>query len=216
MADSCLMYYSYPRALPIPMEEPIAWNVKHTFGVSERHVRLGVVGYYADFVIHPTLVLALGALALSHATAPQGLAWLGVAAIGVLAWTLVEYLLHRFVLHRVAFFDSLHNLHHTTPTAMVGTPSWMSLAFVSIFVLAPCCLVLGVFLGSAATAGFLVGYFWCICVHHISHHWRVDHRSYLYAAKRHHAQHHHSNQQANFGVTSPAWDWLFGSRHAGK
>lgn len=190
--------------------------MKKSFGLTERHVHLGTVGYYADFVIYPALVLGLSVVALMHAMPERRLAWLGVVIAGIMGWTLLEYLMHRFVLHRIGFFDALHDLHHAAPNAMMGTPSWVSLAVIAVGICFPFWLALGDFYGSAGVVGVMVGYYWYICVHHISHHWRVRHRSYLYAAKRHHAQHHHADEMANFGVTTPVWDWLFGSRLTAK
>jgi sterol desaturase/sphingolipid hydroxylase (fatty acid hydroxylase superfamily) len=178
----------------------------------ESHVRLGTIGYYADFVIYPLLVLAVGAVALTHATLAGRVAWLGAAVSGIVAWTLLEYLMHRFVLHRVAYFHTLHDLHHAEPTAKMGTPSWVSLSFIVLGVFPPLWLALGWFAGSGVTTGIVIGYLWYISVHHIVHHWRVGHKSYFYAAKRYHAQHHYADTEANFGVTMPLWDWLFGSR----
>ena len=46
---------------------------------------------------------------------------------GVGLWTLMEYLLHRFVLHSIPMFAAMHEVHHDTPVAYVGTPTWLSL-----------------------------------------------------------------------------------------
>jgi sterol desaturase/sphingolipid hydroxylase (fatty acid hydroxylase superfamily) len=48
-------------------------------------------------------------------------------ALGLLTWTIVEYGVHRFVLHSVEGVARLHEQHHATPGAYVGTPTWMSL-----------------------------------------------------------------------------------------
>ena len=190
----------------------IAVRLQKSFALRENQVRLGTIGYYADFVIYPVLVLAVGVLALAHASPESRVVWLSEAVSGLVAWTFVEYLMHRFVLHRVAYFHALHNLHHAEPTAKMGTPSWVSLSFIALGVFPLLWLAMGRFAGSAVTTGVVVGYLWYISVHHIVHHWKIGHRSYLYGAKRYHAQHHYSDSEANFGVTTPVWDRLFGSR----
>jgi sterol desaturase/sphingolipid hydroxylase (fatty acid hydroxylase superfamily) len=54
----------------------------------------------------------------------------------VAIWTLLEYLLHRFVLHRIPTFARMHAVHHASPRAFVGTPTWVSLLtlWIAIFV----------------------------------------------------------------------------------
>jgi hypothetical protein len=46
-----------------------------------------------------------------------------IMALGLLTWTIVEYGVHRFVLHSVEAVARLHEQHHATPGAYVGTPT---------------------------------------------------------------------------------------------
>ncbi len=175
---------------------------------------LGRIGYYADFVIYPVLVVASAAFMLWRNVGMWRLDWLLAVLAGLALWTFLEYVMHRLVLHRVAFFDRMHDVHHRAPTEPIGTPSWLSLGVVLFGVFGPCWLVLGLFFGSAVTVGIVIGYLWYICVHHAVHHWRLDHDSYLYRAKRRHAQHHHVDPHRNYGVTSALWDHILGSAAA--
>jgi sterol desaturase/sphingolipid hydroxylase (fatty acid hydroxylase superfamily) len=57
----------------------------------------------------------------------------------------------------------------------------------------------------------ILGYVAYAVMHHGLHHWRIAHGTYLYRAKRRHALHHASNDEGNFGVSSPLWDLVFGT-----
>jgi sterol desaturase/sphingolipid hydroxylase (fatty acid hydroxylase superfamily) len=176
---------------------------------------LGRVGYYADFVIYPVLVLFGGAIILTHIDEVERVDWLVAVAAGLALWTFLEYAMHRIVLHRIVFFDRMHDVHHHAPTEKIGTPSWLSLGVVAFGIFGPCYLGLGPLLGSGVTAGIMIGYLWYISVHHAVHHWRLDHAGYLYRAKRRHAQHHHTHVDRNYGVTTPLWDKVFRSTLVG-
>ena len=86
-------------------------------------MRLTKWGYYADFVLYPALVVALGLHALWRE--PSNLAgdWALAVLGGVVAWTFLEYLLHRVVLHHLQPFKRWHELHHARPLDLIGTPS---------------------------------------------------------------------------------------------
>jgi sterol desaturase/sphingolipid hydroxylase (fatty acid hydroxylase superfamily) len=71
--------------------------------------------------------------------------------------------------------------------------------------------MLGFSLGIAATTGIATGYLWYVFVHYSTHHWRPRRNSYLYRARLRHACHHHLSRSGNFGVTTSAWDHVFGT-----
>ncbi len=168
-------------------------------------MRLNKVTYHADFVVYPLLILALSNEAMRDATLRQRLDWLGACAVGIAGWTLAEYVLHRFALHRIPVLERMHDAHHEDPTALVGTPIWVSLATFG---------VLGLILwrgtdanvAGGLTCGLMAGYLWYIAVHHVVHHWRLEHDTYLYRLKRRHAKHHYSDEDCNYGVSTGFWD----------
>ena len=59
-------------------------------------------------------------------------------------------------------------------------------------------------------AGFLVGYLIHDLTHYATHHlpMRSSFAKYL---KRHHMIHHYKNPEIRFGVSSPIWDFVFGT-----
>lgn len=173
-------------------------------------MNLSKANYYADFVVYPLLLVGLGGATLIDTTLSQRIDWFSACLAGVAAWTLTEYMLHRFVLHRVRFLDRMHDAHHQTPTALIGTPTWLSVAFGGL-ALMPLWRHAEHDLAGGVTAGLVLGYLWYVSIHHMIHHWRIEHGTYLYRLKRRHAQHHYSPRPCNFGVTTSFWDRVFGS-----
>jgi sterol desaturase/sphingolipid hydroxylase (fatty acid hydroxylase superfamily) len=139
------------------------------------------------------------------------LSWLAAVVVGAALWTLVEYVIHRFILHHVVFIRDMHDLHHRAPTELIDTPIWLSFSFMLAGVLLPSWWVFGFGIASGFTIGMAIGYLTYGLMHHAMHHWRIRHDTYLYRAKRRHAQHHASVDEGNYGVSSPLWDYVFGT-----
>lgn len=179
-------------------------------------MQLSKPSYYADFVIYPALIAALPAAVLIKTKGVGAFSFLGLCLVGGFAWTFFEYLLHRYVLHEVPVLQEMHEAHHADPTALAGTPSWASLAFVALGIFLPLCWAFGLEHGSALTTGIMIGYLIYVSVHHVTHHWRLLPGSWLYGLKHRHARHHFSKVPGNFGVTTQLWDWVFGTRLEGQ
>ena len=158
--------------------------------------------------------------ALGSATGLPSMA--GFVLVGALIWSLTEYMLHRFVFHRITpgpggrrLHFVLHGVHHDFPED--GTRLVMPLG-VSIPIGVTVYLVLRVVLGALdATAcidaifvGFGIGYLSYDGIHYGTHHFRmagfVGRR-----LKRYHMEHHHTGEEARWGVSSPLWDVVFGT-----
>ena len=156
------------------------------------------------------------------AATPSGVIVSG-AVLGIILWSVAEYTLHRFVFHftprtplqeRVIFL--FHGIHHAQPQDKtrlvmplpVSIP--VALLFYGLFT-----LVCGVLLGAPAwvhplMAGFLIGYLAYDLTHYATHHFpmRYGYAKYL---KRYHMMHHYKDPNTRFGVSSPAWDFVFGT-----
>ena len=172
-------------------------------------VRLSKVGYYADFVFYPILLLLLAGVAIVRDTWTHWLIWVSLCILGIAIWTLLEYGLHRIVFHHFLVIRNLHDLHHSMPTANIGTPTWLTGSLICGCLLLPLWLVAGFNFACGLTSGLAAGYLWYVTVHHATHHWRTRRYSYLYWAKRRHAIHHHAQYPCNFGVTTMYWDRIF-------
>jgi sterol desaturase/sphingolipid hydroxylase (fatty acid hydroxylase superfamily) len=170
---------------------------------------LPVVGFFVvRFLIldsQPFYILPLGLLA------------------GLFFWTFAEYILHRFLFHfpaknkrqeRLAFL--FHGIHHKQPmvkTRLVMPPAVsipLALLFFGIFY-----LVFGVLLGipdwiSPIFAGFILGYVLYDMTHYSTHHVPMR-KGYFRMVRQQHMHHHFQTPNQRFGVTSPLWDYVFGT-----
>ena len=179
-------------------------------------MKMGRLGYFAEFLFFPPLVLIATLLAFRSAMPPQPVIWIVVYAAGLAGWTFIEYWLHRVLFHHAPIISEIHERHHHAPQELIGTPAWASMLIGLTAVVSPCWAALGFDLATAAIAGLVTGYLWYVFVHYTTHHWQLGPDSYLYRARLRHACHHHIAQSGNFGVTSGVWDYVFGTAIAGK
>ena len=141
-----------------------------------------------------------------------------MAIPGLIVWTLMEYLLHRFVFHFPTtsaggkwLVHLFHGVHHDAPddkSRLVMPPAGsiiiMSILWVLFSSLLPAPWA------EPFCAFFIVGYLIYDYTHYATHHFRMRH-AWQQALKHHHMQHHFSNENAKFGVSSPFWDRVFGT-----
>jgi sterol desaturase/sphingolipid hydroxylase (fatty acid hydroxylase superfamily) len=171
---------------------------------------------YAPVVIY-CLMWAAGHPSLSTSTI------VGLTAGGLFFWTLTEYLLHRFVFHYEPknalgkhLHFMMHGVHHDYPndSKRLVMPPAVSIPLALIF--------LGFFhsiMGHAYAAPFFAGFiFGYICydeIHYATHHAPLKGKVGLWL-KHHHVLHHYRDPEKGFGVSSPLWDYVFGTmEHVG-
>lgn len=151
--------------------------------------------------------------------APHGLALAGLVAAGLFAWTLTEYALHRWVFHwndgsewgeRVHFL--LHGVHHDFPNDKdrLVMPLGASVPLAVVFY-AICRVAFGATLGEALFVGMGAGYLVYDGTHYAVHHFKQRTRVGKWI-KKHHMLHHFADHGGAFGVSSPLWDYVFGTR----
>jgi sterol desaturase/sphingolipid hydroxylase (fatty acid hydroxylase superfamily) len=140
--------------------------------------------------------------------------------LGLFLWTLTEYVLHRFVFHfhpKTAFgqkiFFVFHGVHHDYPndSKRLVMPPAVSIPLAIIFYFLFRGIVGAHFL-PPFFGGFLIGYLVYDTSHYAFHHFRVHGKTLEYL-KRHHTRHHYMNPDINYGVSSPLWDFVFGTYH---
>lgn len=139
---------------------------------------------------------------------------------GVAAWTFLEYLLHRWVFHfepragsqlqqELSFL--VHGVHHDypyDPDRLVMPPAVA--VVVALAVGFPLRAALG-HLFAPAFAGLVAGYLWYDLTHYAVHHLRQ--RTALgRMQRRNHYLHHFRHPDRLFGVTTPIWDFVFGTQ----
>lgn len=141
---------------------------------------------------------------------------------GALLWSLTEYLLHRFVFHRIGASVTgrrlhfvLHGVHHDFPNdrTRLVMPLGVSIP-IGVIIYLFLRLVVGETVGpiwvDPIFVGFGVGYLAYDGIHYATHHFRM--RGPVAAwLKRYHMVHHHTGENARWGVSSPLWDWVFGT-----
>ncbi|MBS1506179.1 MAG: sterol desaturase family protein [Bacteroidetes bacterium] len=137
--------------------------------------------------------------------------------IGLLAFTLVEYLIHRYVFHMDASTEqrakmqyTMHGVHHEFPKDKdrLAMPPLLSVTLATLLLIV-FRLVLGDFVFSFLP-GFLVGYAAYLSVHYMVHAFQPP-KNFFKVLWINHSVHHYKNGEVVFGVSSPLWDYVFGT-----
>ncbi|WP_020600436.1 sterol desaturase family protein [Spirosoma panaciterrae] len=141
----------------------------------------------------------------------------GLFTVGLFTFTLFEYVLHRYLYHlapttpsRAKIQYTFHGVHHEYPkdkTRLAMPPA------LAIFVAAFFFGVFFLMMGESAYAffpGFLVGYSGYLATHFIVHAYAPP-KNVFKQLWINHSVHHYKNPESNYGVSSPIWDYIFGS-----
>jgi sterol desaturase/sphingolipid hydroxylase (fatty acid hydroxylase superfamily) len=167
----------------------------------------GQLGLVADTSVSiGLLVVGLRATSL-HAPAA-----LTLVLLGLIAFSFVEYGFHRWLFHgRAAPFEEGHRRHHDVPEGDDSLPFFF--APIGILVLtALLAIALPNGIAVLFAGGFASGYASYGLSHTIMHRRRFRSALLRRWAAAHHIHHHHPD--SNFGVTSPLWDVVLGTRYA--
>lgn len=134
---------------------------------------------------------------------------------GVGLWSLCEYLLHRFLGHDKRTwpngFAAEHTRHHSQGDYFA--PSWKKglAAAAALGVVLPLAVIAaGWSLGALFSGAFVAMYLTYEGLHRRAH-THPGLGRYGRFLRRHHFYHHFADPKSNHGVTSPLWDWLFGT-----
>lgn len=138
-----------------------------------------------------------------------------IFAGGLLFWTWLEYMVHRFVFHHAEgtpFQYTIHGVHHAFPKDKdrLAMPPVISIALATLLLFA-FRMLLGES-GFAFASGFLCGYASYLCVHYIIHVYPRP-RNVFSLWWVNHSIHHYQDGQRCFGVSSPLWDYVFGTQY---
>ena len=145
-------------------------------------------------------------------------------ALGAASWSLAEYSLHRFLGHapraaarkeKAGLFDgdfgSEHQAHHADTRYFTPTVRKLKTAAVVI----PALGALGsLVVGPGRAWSFALGLGVSYAAYEIIHrrtHTHAPTGPYSRWARRQHLYHHFGDPRSNHGVTTPVWDWVFGT-----
>ncbi len=141
----------------------------------------------------------------------------GLFFLGWLVYSWVEYLVHRYLFHipitteaRKKFQYTMHGVHHHHPKDKdrIAMPPLLSITLATALL-----IVFRFVLGDYAfsfTAGFLVGYGSYLLVHYLVHIHRPP-KNLFRQLWINHSIHHYRDGEIIFGVSTPLWDYIYGT-----
>jgi sterol desaturase/sphingolipid hydroxylase (fatty acid hydroxylase superfamily) len=141
----------------------------------------------------------------------------GLFLAGLLVFSFIEYWVHRNVFHMVTntvlktkIQYNFHGVHHEYPKdkGRLAMPPLVSITLATgLFFLFR--LVIGNY-AFGFLPGFMVGYAAYLGVHYIVHAFPPP-TNFLKILWVNHGIHHYKDDHLAFGVSSPLWDWFFGT-----
>jgi sterol desaturase/sphingolipid hydroxylase (fatty acid hydroxylase superfamily) len=171
----------------------------------------------SPFIFWLPVLVALSGWTLAQGMMP--LTFAGLVVVGWLAWTLAEYLLHRYVFHAIGprpwqrrLHFVFHGVHHDFPqdSRRLVMPLGVSIPLGLVFFVGVDALLLRA-TAFALFVGFGLGYLLYDGIHYFTHHLPARRRIGKFL-KRYHLVHHHTGVEGKWGVSTPLWDYVFGSR----
>jgi sterol desaturase/sphingolipid hydroxylase (fatty acid hydroxylase superfamily) len=146
-------------------------------------------------------------------------AWttIGMFVFGFVAFTWVEYITHRYVFHMGTFTRmreklqyTIHGVHHEFPKdkTRLAMPPLLSITIATLLLFG-FRLVLGDLVFSFLP-GFLVGYAFYLSVHYMVHVYQPPKNIFKWLWINH-SVHHYKHGEYVFGVSSPFWDYVYGT-----
>ncbi len=142
---------------------------------------------------------------------------IGLFFLGLISFTWVEYMVHRYVFHmktytalRAKLQYTIHGVHHEYPKDKdrLAMPPLLSVTIATILLLL-FRLVMGDFV-FAFLPGFIVGYAAYLAIHYMVHAFAPP-KNFLKMLWINHGTHHYKNGDLIYGVSSPLWDYIYGT-----
>ena len=146
----------------------------------------------------------------------------GMFFLGLLAFTWVEYMMHRYVFHMKTYSEvraklqyTIHGVHHEFPKDKdrLAMPPLLSVTIATILLLL-FRLAMGDFVFSFLP-GFLVGYAAYLAIHYMVHAFPPP-KNIFKALWVNHGIHHYKDGDLIYGVSSPLWDYIYGTMREKK
>jgi sterol desaturase/sphingolipid hydroxylase (fatty acid hydroxylase superfamily) len=150
-------------------------------------------------------------------TSLSALTTVGMFSIGFVLFTWVEYMTHRYIFHMDTYTKwreklqyTIHGVHHEYPKdkERLAMPPLLSITIATLLLFGFRAL-LGDLVFSFLP-GFLVGYAYYLSVHYIVHVYQPP-KNIFKALWINHSVHHYKHGDYVFGVSSPFWDYVYGT-----
>lgn len=181
--------------------------------IFERISRTNIAVPVSIFILYATGLLFWSITATSIS------AWLTSALffLGLFIFTWVEYNVHRYLFHiptttpvRKRFQYIMHGVHHEYPKdkERLAMPPLLSITISTVLLIVLRLVLLDY--SFSFLAGFLVGYAAYLSVHYIIHAYSPP-KNFFKALWRNHVMHHYKDGEIAFGVTTPFWDYVYGT-----
>jgi len=144
-------------------------------------------------------------------------ATIGMFLIGMIAFTWFEYMVHRYLFHmrghtkqRAKLQYTLHGVHHEFPKdkERLAMPPIVSISIATALL-----FFFRLILGDLAFSflpGFMVGYAGYLSIHYMIHSFQPP-NNFLKVLWVNHSVHHYKDGVEVFGVSSPFWDYIYGT-----
>jgi sterol desaturase/sphingolipid hydroxylase (fatty acid hydroxylase superfamily) len=137
---------------------------------------------------------------------------------GFFAFTLFEYLMHRFIFHMTTYNQLrekiqyiIHGVHHEYPKdkERLAMPPLVSITIATILLLL-FQAVMGDYTFSFLP-GFITGYSFYLTIHYMVHAYQPPDNFLKMLWVNHSIHHYKEDEHILYGVSSPLWDYVFGS-----
>jgi sterol desaturase/sphingolipid hydroxylase (fatty acid hydroxylase superfamily) len=172
-------------------------------------VPLTIFGLYAAGLLY---------WSITHTSLSAGVTVL-MFILGAISFTWLEYMVHRYVFHMKTFTAlrekiqyTIHGVHHEFPKdkERLAMPPLVSIT-VSTLLLLFFRLILGD-LAFAFFPGFMVAYAAYLAVHYMVHAFPPPNNIFKVLWVNH-SIHHYKDGDGVYGVSSPLWDYIYGTMH---
>jgi sterol desaturase/sphingolipid hydroxylase (fatty acid hydroxylase superfamily) len=167
------------------------------------------LNYWAEFAVD----IPLGAVLIFAGLWSNGLSLITVVLtilLGCFLFSLIEYSFHRWLFHgSVPIMAPGHRAHHENPLGYDSLPFFLP-ALILLSLTGVLVLIMPATYAFLLTGTITLSY----VIYGLSH-FTIHHHLFHYAfarnwAANHHIHHFHAD--TNFGVTTPLWDIVFGTR----
>ena len=146
-------------------------------------------------------------------------AWITIVmfASGFIFFTWIEYIVHRWVFHMGTFTEfrtrvqyTVHGVHHEFPKdkSRLAMPPLLSITISTVLL-----LLFRLIMGDLTFSflpGMLVGYAYYLSVHYMVHVYQPP-KNFFKKLWINHSVHHYKHGEYIFGVSSPLWDYVYGT-----